>query len=228
MASETAKLTHKKYPFLASRMGKSTHQKHPNQASEMGKSTQIKHPNQSREVILKTLQKYPDLPKRNGLLVSKIHPHLAKERGKLCQLKHPNLSSETLKNTHREMREKNPEKYSERQTKAMIAGSKGKTIPEKIMESLLPPDFIYNQSFLCGAPDFRSESRKVIIQVDGPTHYKTMGKFYGESRLIKRQQTDQRQDKRWGEEGYKIFRFTDVEITKEKGKIIGKLKQILR
>ena len=131
--------------------------------------------------------------------------------GKNSHLKNPENCIIAAKKMHSDFKERDPKGYIEHQTKAMLAVQRPST-QEKIMYWLLPEDFIFDEFFICGAPDFRSPERKIILQVDGPTHYKTMGKYYGEDRLRKTQERDARQEEIWRKEGYTVFRLTDYEI----------------
>ncbi|MBI2112570.1 DUF559 domain-containing protein [Candidatus Woesearchaeota archaeon] len=227
ISSETVRRTHQNDPTLASRMGKSTYQKHPELASKIAKKTHQKYPNLASRMGKSTHLRHPEQASMMGKISYQKHPGDNLRKAELFFEKHPDFRSNVAKKTHQKMKENDPEGYSKKQTDAMPAGSKGKTKPEKIMGDILPNDFVYNQHFICGAPDFRSESRKIIIQVDGPRHYKTMGKFYDKEKVIKTQEKDKRQEIRWAEEGYKVYRFTDIEINKEKDKVAERVKKIL-
>ncbi|OGY49109.1 MAG: hypothetical protein A3D39_01660 [Candidatus Buchananbacteria bacterium RIFCSPHIGHO2_02_FULL_39_17] len=204
----------------------------------------------SSETMKKTLKIYPDLPIRNGKLVmqkypdqpsrmGKItmsrHPKQASLMGKSTHQKHPNMSSERLKQTIKDWKKRDLEGYYKACASGMqAAGKKRVTIPEKLMGELLPDDFIFNKIFRCNSkeilytvPDFRSEKRKIIIEVDGPTHYKTLGKRYGEERLKVTILKDNLKNQLWKRMGYQVYRFTDQEIIHHNDEVREKLKKFL-
>jgi len=129
---------------------------------------------------------------------------------------------------HKKWRETNPIKYSLRQSKAM-ASNKFPSKPELKLQSILPIDFELNKIIGSGGEaDLHSKQRKIIFEVDGPTHYKTLGNFYNLERLKKTQERDKNKKILWNKEGYKVFRFSDIAIMKDTEDVKKRLKDILK
>lgn len=83
--------------------------------------------------------------------------------------------------------------------------------PERTMKSWLPPDFLHGKEFLGTEPDFRSETRKIIIEVDG-VYWHNM-----------RKEDDVLKDKLRRLQGYSTYRFTDLQILNQPGAVKSKL-----
>ncbi len=176
------------------------------------------------------LKENPDFLSKIAKRTHKRYPNLASRMGKSTHKKYPNLASERLKETIKKWKERDSASYYLACAKGM-ATVKMPSIPEKRMRALLPREFIFQKLFRYedrySVPDFRDPKRRIVIQVDGPTHYKTMGKFYNIDRLRKTQQKDKMQEKWWKEMGYKVYRFKDVDIIKKPEEVKSRLKNIL-
>ena len=79
--------------------------------------------------------------------------------------------------------------------------------PQRIMQQLLPKDFIMDQQFGDSIPDFRSEKRKIIIEVD--SEY-----FHSPIKFPKQAKKDERHNKEWIEKGYNVFRIPSEDVNK--------------
>lgn len=250
LARERALIVMKKYPDHLNRLGKITQERRPDVLQNLLKWKKNNYElarTISKETIKRTLRTFPDLPKRAGLMMHIKHPgkasktakethkkrpELASQMGKSTHKKHPRMASERMKKTIKEWKERDPEGYSKACAKGMVSNAlKKPTKPEKKMQSLLPKDFAYNklmrlQTGYC-VPDFRSLKRKIIIEVDGPTHYRTMGTKYSSERLQKTKLKDKLRKKEWRKNGYKVYRFFDFDVMKNEKRVRKKLKRIL-
>ncbi len=75
---------------------------------------------------------------------------------------------------------------------------------EQIMKGLLPVDFIHNKRFHNTIPDFRSEERKIIIEVDGVY-------WHSFEKVVEK---DKRNNEERINKGYKIFRIPHTDVNK--------------
>ena len=75
---------------------------------------------------------------------------------------------------------------------------------QNIMRKLLPNDFIMDKRFCGSIPDFRSEKRKIIVEVDGVYRHSSN----------KAVQRDQRHNKEYKKQGYTVFRIPHTDVDK--------------
>ena len=93
-----------------------------------------------------------------------------------------------------------------------------------MIRELLPNDFVFNEWFGNGFPDFRSDERKIIIEFNGIAHYKPI---YGLSQFQKRIIKDKEKKEYALSRGYKHYELTykDFENKREfKNKIMEIIK----
>ena len=90
------------------------------------------------------------------------------------------------------------------------AAQKGMNRPESAIRLILPPRFLNNYRLQLGnysfLPDFCDPIKKQIVWIDGPRHYRTMGKSYGQERLNKTILKDKKQDEIVTQLGYTFIR----------------------
>jgi len=173
------------------------------------------------ENIIKTNKKYPNLSRDTAIATHKKYPGLASIMGKSTQLKHPNQSSINMTKTNERLMREDPEGYKlQRRNTGIELNKKYPNLkyrrieiqsekgfiskPQKVMRKCLPEDFVMDKQFGYSIPDFRSEERKIIVEVDGEYHH---GKNFPKN--IKR---DKRYNKEWIEKGYKVFRIPSKQV----------------
>jgi len=129
---------------------------------------------------------------------------------------------------HKKWRLNDPISYSLRQSRAM-ASNKYPSKPELKLKSILPKDFELNKIIgKGGEADLHSNQRKIIIEIDGPTHYKTLGNYYNQKKLENTKERDKRKTYNWENMGYKVYRFTDIDVMKKEKETKERLKEILK
>jgi len=109
-------------------------------------------------------------------------------------------------------KKENPDLHRAHQKEAGIKGGIATTIlqhkrgfisePEKRVKSILPEDFRHNKKFGRFFPDFRSERRKIIIEVDG-VRWHSMP-----HRII----SDRKRENFFRSEGYMVIHITDIQV----------------
>jgi len=137
-------------------------------------------------------------------------------RGKLSKalMGNTNQDIEKMKKGFQKWKNNNLEKHIEHQREAGREGGIVATElqtkrgfvskPEKIMKSWLPSDFLHGIRFGRFVPDFRSDKRRIIIEVDGVHWHSTPERI----------KSDKNKDIFYKNSGYKIYRFTDIDIIK--------------
>ena len=200
------------------RLGMITSTKHPEIGGKLGQWVKD-HPEHSRRVIRETRKKYPNYFGGLGCACHLKNPghwnktigRWRKENPELHRLQ--NINNGSNGQVLAQYAKNNKEEYIKYGSMSFEKQAKFTHVskPEKIMKTLLPKDFIMNKRFGRYVPDFRSEKRKMIIEVDGIYwHNYPLGK-----------PSDKIRDKYYQNKGYTTFRFWDksLEIATIKKKI---------
>lgn len=132
-----------------------------------------------------------------------------------------------LTNGFQKWRKTNPQKHRDHQRKAGVKGGIATTIlqtkhgflsqPEKTMRLWLPTDFIHNIRLGRYFPDFMSDQRMMIIEVDG-VHWHTKPDHI---------ERDRKKDNFYRLMGYKVSRITDLAIINTPDLVQKELKILL-
>lgn len=169
-----------------------------------------------------------------GKKAHKKYPDLASRMGKSTHRKHPGLASERMKRTNRRLMKEDynlfikVRKEGSRKGNETIHKKGFRSKEEKMMRTLLPEDFLWDKNFAGTCPDFRSKSRKVIIEVDGPYHRQPIGNTeLARQKFEKCKIRDPRNEGIWRRLGYTFYRFRDDDIRKKFDEIKNKVKSLL-